>query len=195
MFVHRDQEAIWPASANVLMIRDADGAILVDVGCGQEKTYIHLKEFLSSHGLNITDVHTVVLTHAHPDHMGSMGYLLQETRPRVFLHAVEIPLAADPPRLNITFDMDLPYRYGMGTVPREEVDILVYFSKLCPMSSAEATHTISCEEPLVLGKYSFQAIVTPGHAQGLVSLYEEEKSLLFSAAAGGDVVAWDSPSP
>jgi glyoxylase-like metal-dependent hydrolase (beta-lactamase superfamily II) len=194
MFLHRDEGHIWPASANVLMIRDADGAILIDVGCGQEKTYISLKEFISYHGLDITDIHTVVLTHAHPDHMGAMGYLLQEISPRIFLHAVEIPLAAEPSRLNLTFDMDLPYRYGMGTIPREEADILVYFSNLCPMSSAEATHIISCEEPLVLGKYTFQAIVTPGHAQGLISLYEEGERLLFSADAVGDVVAWYSPS-
>jgi glyoxylase-like metal-dependent hydrolase (beta-lactamase superfamily II) len=194
MFLHKEETHIWPASANVLVIRDTDGAILVDVGCGKEEVYQRLKDFLSSHGLKITDVHTVLLTHAHPDHMGAMSYLLEEITPRIFLHPVEIPLAADPSLLNATFDIDLLYAYGMAAIPREEADILEYFRNLCPMCSAEATHSISCDEPLALGQYSFRVIATPGHARGLVSLYEERERLLFSADAVGDVVAWYSPS-
>lgn len=192
-FLHVE-DTIWPASANILLVRDEDGAILVDVGCGQEEAYIKVKEFVHAQGFKIEDVHTVVLTHAHPDHMGAMQYLLQEISPRVFLHPIEIPLAAEPSRLNDTFDMLLPYRYGINPVPREEVDILKYFDTCCPMARADATDEISPDEDLVLGDYSFQVIVTPGHAQGLVSLFEREHNLLFAADAVGDVVAWYSPS-
>jgi glyoxylase-like metal-dependent hydrolase (beta-lactamase superfamily II) len=194
IYLHKDKETIWPASANVLMIRDRDGAILVDVGCGKESTYARLKDFLSSHGLGIADVHTVVLTHAHPDHMGAMRYLLEEISPRIFLHPVEIPLAAEPSRLNGTFDMELPFRYGIAAIPREEADIIEYFRHLCPMASAVATHVIDPDEELELGRFTFQVIVTPGHANGLVSLFEAESGLLFTADAVGDVVAWYSPS-
>ena len=31
ILLHKDKESIWPASANVLLIRDPDGAYLVDV--------------------------------------------------------------------------------------------------------------------------------------------------------------------
>ncbi len=192
--LHRDEETIWPASANVLMIRDADGAVLVDVGCGKEEVYLRLKEFLSSHGLSVNDVHTVVLTHAHPDHMGAMRFLLEEVSPRVFLHPVEIPLAAEPSRLNRTFDMDLPLRYGINPFNLDKPDILEYFSNLCPMSRADATHAIDPDGELELGRFRFRVIVTPGHANGLVSLFEPESGMLFTADAVGDVVAWYSPS-
>lgn len=192
-FLHVE-DTIWPASANVLLIRDEDGAILVDVGCGQEEAYVRVKEFVHAQGYKMEDVHTVVLTHAHPDHMGAMKYLLQEISPRIFLHPVEVPLAAEPSRLNDTFDMFLPYRYGINPMPREDVDILNYFSTCCPMARADATDEIPLDEDLVLGDFSFQVIVTPGHAQGLVSLYERENDLLFAADAVGDVVAWYSPS-
>jgi glyoxylase-like metal-dependent hydrolase (beta-lactamase superfamily II) len=194
IYLHRDGETIWPASANVLLIRDRDGATLVDVGCGHEDTYIRLKDFISSLGMAITDIHTVVLSHAHPDHMGAMRYLLDEIEPRVFLHPVEVPLAAEPSRLNRTFDMDLPYRYGIDLLPREKADIIAYFRNLCPMARAEATHTISPGGEIELGPFTFQVILTPGHANGLVSLFEEESGILFSADAVGDVVAWYSPS-
>lgn len=193
LLLHRDKEAIWPASANVLAVRDSDGVALVDVGCGHEETYLRLKEFLSSQGLKITDVHTVVLTHAHPDHMGAMRFLLEEIRPRVFLHPVEIPLAADPSRLNHTFGMEIPFRYGMADIPRERADIIEYFRNLCPMASAEATHELVPGEDLHLGEFTFQVVETPGHANGLVSLFDAERGLLFSADAVGEVVAWYAP--
>jgi glyoxylase-like metal-dependent hydrolase (beta-lactamase superfamily II) len=192
-FLHVE-DTIWPASANILLISDEDGAILVDVGCGQEEAYVRVREFVHAQGYKMEDVHTVVLTHAHPDHMGAMKYLLQEISPRIFLHPIEIPLAAEPSRLNHTFDMFLPYRYGINPMPREDVDILNYFSTCCPMARADATDEIPLDEDLVLGDFSFQVIVTPGHAQGLVSLFERENSLLFAADAVGDVVAWYSPS-
>ena len=194
MYLHKDKETIWPASANVLLIRDPDGAYLVDVGCGHEDTYIRLKEFITRQGLSITDIHTVVLTHAHPDHMGAMRYLLEEIAPRIFLHPVEIPLAAEPSQLNRTFDMDLPFRYGIDLIPREKADIIEYFRNLCPMARADATHTIIPGEELRLGRFTFQVVLTPGHANGLISLFEAEFGLLFTADAVGDVVAWYSPS-
>lgn len=193
-FLHKDEKIIWPASANVLVIRDSDGAALVDVGCGREEVYLRLKDFLASCGLGIGDVHTVVLTHAHPDHMGAMLFLLEEISPRIFLHPVEIPLAADPSQLNRTFDMDPPFRYGMVDIPRERVDIIEYFRHLCPMASAEATDVLLPGEEIKLGKFTFQVINIPGHANGLVSLFEPESGILFAADAVGGVTAWYSPS-
>ncbi len=194
IYLHKDGETIWPASANVLLIRDNDGAFLVDVGCGLEDTYIRLKGFVSGLGLSIQDIHTVVLTHAHPDHMGCMRYLLEDISPRIFLHPVEVPLAAEPSGLNRTFDMDLPLRYGINPFNLERPDILEYFSNLCPMARADATHIIDPDGELELGNYTFRVVVTPGHANGLVSLFEPESGMLFSADAVGDVVAWYSPS-
>lgn len=194
IYLHRDKETIWPASANVLLVRDKEGAVLIDVGCGREEVYLELKEFLVSHGLRVSDVHTVILTHAHPDHMGAMRFLLEETFPRIYLHPVEIPLAAEPARLNQTFDIDLPFRYGMADIPREGADIIEYFGHLCPMARAEATHELVPGRELVLGEFTFQFVETPGHANGLVSLYEEKTGILFSADAVGEVMAWYSPS-
>ena len=194
IYLHKDKETIWPASANVLLIKDREGACLVDVGCGHGDTYIRLKGFISGLGLSISDIHTVVLTHAHPDHMGAMRYLLQEISPRIFLHPVEIPLAADPSGLNRTFDMDLPLRYGINPFNLEKPDILEYFSNLCPMARAEATHTITPGDDLEMGGFSFRVVLTPGHANGLVSLFEAGSGMLFTADAVGDVVAWYSPS-
>jgi len=80
LYLLKQEETMWPASANVLLIPDGDGVTLVDVGCGREEVYLRLKEFLCSRGFRIEDVHTVVLTHAHLDHMG--GYALSAGGPQ-----------------------------------------------------------------------------------------------------------------
>jgi len=172
-FLHIE-EALWSASANILLIRDDDRAILVDVGCGEEEAYLKVRAFVATQGFRMEDVHTVVITHAHPDHMGAMSYLLQEISPRVFLHPVEIPPAAEPSRLNHAFDVELPYRYGLSPLPPERMDIIEYFKNACAMASAEATDEIPTHEALALGDFAFQVIVTPGHARGLVSLFDRD---------------------
>jgi glyoxylase-like metal-dependent hydrolase (beta-lactamase superfamily II) len=193
MYFMRAEASMWPASANVLLIRDKEGAILVDAGCGKEEAYSRLKAFIETQGFKAADVHTVVLTHAHPDHMGAMRYLLQEISPRVFLHPVEIPLAAEPARLNETFDVTLPKRYGIVD-STGVLDVLEFFSHACPMARAQATDEINAGEELVLGDFSFLVTVVPGHAQGLVTLFNRENGVLFSADAVGDIVPWYSPS-
>ena len=194
LYLLKQEETMWPASANVLLIPDGDGVTLVDVGCGREEVYLRLKEFLCSRGFRIEDVHTVVLTHAHPDHMGAMRCLLEEASPRIYLHPLEIPLAAEPSRLNHTFDMALPCRYGMAAIPREQADIIAYFQAFCPMARVEATHPLLPGETIALGEFSFEVILTSGHAPGLVSLFERRTGLLFSADAVGEVVTWYTPS-
>lgn len=186
---------MWPAPANSYMLKDADGAVLIDAGCGFSECYQKLKGFLAEHGLEPRDVHTVVLTHAHPDHMGAMPFLLEEASPRIWLHPLEKPLAIDNKLLNESFDMSHIadyYSERLGEV--ESADILDYFSALCPMGAAEATDTMVEGDTLELGGRSFTVLHTPGHAPGHVSLYEPEDRVLLSGDVIGAVVAWYCPS-
>ncbi len=58
---------------NCYAMEDANGVALVDPGLPGLKTWRHLKKQLKSVGLPITRVHTVVVTHSHPDHFGQAG--------------------------------------------------------------------------------------------------------------------------
>ncbi|MFZ2398734.1 MAG: MBL fold metallo-hydrolase [Smithella sp.] len=194
--VLREETPMWPASANVFLIRDREGAILIDVGCGKEEKFNSLKNFLKDEGFTLQDIHTIVISHAHPDHMGAMSFLLQEISPRIYLHELEIPLAADPQRLNQTFDFNLTQRYNTNesSPPFGSFNVLDYFAALCPMASARATNKMVDGDLLCLGNFHFQVVHTPGHAPGHVSLFEPDKGLLFTGDVVGKVVAWYSPS-
>jgi glyoxylase-like metal-dependent hydrolase (beta-lactamase superfamily II) len=197
MRVLREENAKWPASANVCLIPDAEGATLIDVGCGKEESYRALVEFLRTAGLAVSDVHTVILSHAHPDHMGAMRFLLEETSPRVFLHELEAPLAAQPSLLNDTFDLALVTEHllgGDGEEYPESFDIIDYFDAMCPMARAVATQVMRAGDVIEAGGLRLEVVETPGHAPGHVSFFERKRRLLLAGDAVGKIVAWYSPS-
>ncbi len=193
-----NREPRWPASCNVYLFKDEEGGILFDVGCGKEDSYRELLAFLKREGLNLRDVHTIILSHAHPDHMGAMGFIQEEVSPKVWISGIDKPLAEDPQLLNSTFDIDLPRRYlGEEVIAQlglANFNILDYFQGLCPMSSARISRAIEDGETLYLGGRSYEVIHTPGHAPGHISLYREDDGVLLSSDVVGEIVAWYSPS-
>ena len=192
---YQPERHMWPAPANSYLLPDAGGAALVDAGCGFEKCYRELVRFLAGHGLEPADIHTVVLSHAHPDHMGAIPFLLAEASPRIWMHPLEQPLARDNSRLNDSFDMGHLRKYYSSRVDTAEgVDIIDYFSALCPMGAAVATDTMEEGDELELGGRYFEVIHTPGHAPGHVSLYDPGERVLLSGDVVGAVVAWYCPS-
>ncbi|MEZ5340300.1 MAG: MBL fold metallo-hydrolase [Acidimicrobiales bacterium] len=59
---------------NCYAIPDSRGVALVDPGLPGPKTKRVLKQRLAEAGFKPRDVHTVVVTHSHPDHFGQAGY-------------------------------------------------------------------------------------------------------------------------
>ncbi len=196
--VCREEGHKWPASANVYLFRDDRGGALFDVGCGRPDSYRDLVDFLESEGLGLSDIHTVVLSHAHPDHMGAMRFIEKEASPEVVISSVDRPLADDPRRLNYTFDMGLARHYfgeeliesmGLGFF-----DIVDYFEGMCPMSGAAVHRTVEDGDVLELGGRRFRVVLTPGHAPGHIALWDEEGGVLLSSDLVGQIAAWYSPS-
>jgi glyoxylase-like metal-dependent hydrolase (beta-lactamase superfamily II) len=193
--IYRPAKHMWPAPANSYMLKDSDGAVLIDAGCGFPECYQKIQEFLAEHGVAPSNVHTVVLSHAHPDHMGAMPFLLEESSPRILIHRLEKRLASEIQLLNDSFDMHYITDYYLDRLDgNEPVGIIEYFSALCPMGAAEATDVVDEGDVLALGGRSFEVLHTPGHAPGHISLYDRENRTLLSGDVVGAVVAWYCPS-
>ena len=75
------EKSIWPASANIFVIKDEDGIILIEVGCGLRKFTRQLFKRLEDLNLKLDNVHTIIISHAHPDHMGAMGAIYKKINP------------------------------------------------------------------------------------------------------------------
>jgi glyoxylase-like metal-dependent hydrolase (beta-lactamase superfamily II) len=188
----------WPNSANIYVVPDHNGFSLIDVGCGGRHAIEALKAGLHQWGLKIEELHTVVLSHAHPDHMGAMGWILKGANPRVYVHHLDIGPALDPGQLDVTFDIPLAKNRWQAANPGDtlkDFSILDYLdSSGCLMSAAAGVEPLPDDDRLPLGEFEFQVIHTPGHSPGHVSLFEKNSHMLLAGDLVGKAPAWYVPA-
>ncbi len=188
----------WPNSANIYVVPDENGFAMIDVGCGGINAVELLKEGLRHWNLEIEQLHTVVLSHAHPDHMGAMGWILEEANPKVYVHHLDMGPALDPGKLDFTFDISIAKERWAADNPGRglaEFSILEYLdSSGCLMSAAEQVEPLPTDRNLPLGGFEFQVIHTPGHSPGHVSLFEKKTHTLLAGDLVGRVPAWYVPA-
>jgi glyoxylase-like metal-dependent hydrolase (beta-lactamase superfamily II) len=113
---------MWPATACVYVVVDNGSFSLIDVGCGRADAIERLKAGLAQLGLDFSSLKTLVLSHAHPDHMGAAEMLLGQYAPEVLIHTDDVDHARDPRGLIGTFDIDLAARlYGKAEGPVKDL--------------------------------------------------------------------------
>ncbi len=87
--VLRMQLPIWmPGLGHVNMygLIDDKGLAVVDPGLPGPKSWKALKSRLATAGLRLKDIHTVIVTHSHPDHFGGAGRIKHETGAELITH-------------------------------------------------------------------------------------------------------------
>jgi glyoxylase-like metal-dependent hydrolase (beta-lactamase superfamily II) len=65
---------------------DSHGAAVVDPGLPGDENWTAVGDRLRQAGLRLADVHTVLVTHSHPDHFGGAARFREETGARVIAH-------------------------------------------------------------------------------------------------------------
>jgi glyoxylase-like metal-dependent hydrolase (beta-lactamase superfamily II) len=71
---------------NCYALLDERGAAVVDPGLPGQATWRTLQTRLARAGLKVRDVHTVIVTHSHPDHFGGATRFVREAGARVVAH-------------------------------------------------------------------------------------------------------------
>ncbi len=74
------------AHVNCYALLDANGAALVDPGLPGPAAQRALRDRLRRAGLEPRHVHTILVTHSHPDHFGGAAPLVRSTEARVLAH-------------------------------------------------------------------------------------------------------------
>lgn len=85
----RMQLPIWlPGLGHVNMygLPDDRGLTVVDPGLPGPASWKALKSRLASAGYRVKDIHTVVVTHSHPDHFGAAGRIRKEAGAQLIAH-------------------------------------------------------------------------------------------------------------
>ena len=151
---------------NVHVIVTDDGVVLVDTGLPGRSPLI--EKALRDIRRPLGEVTTILITHHHPDHVGSLADLRRRSGARVIAHAADAPAitGAIPPTAPAGRIGKLVSRL-IGTVEPTKIDQLI---------------TVDGSEPLP----GFTALHTPGHTRGHVSfLLDRSGGILFAGDAAG----------
>lgn len=178
-------------SSSMIAIRDSKGLTCVEIGGGGEENIKQTLSLFEKEGLNVLDIHTIIISHTHADHMGAIAYF-KDLIPQLMIinHEIDAPFLEDNTLLNGVFDVDLVSKY----FPGEIFDIMEFYRELCPISEAKSDKTVVEGDMIQCGDYCFEIIHTPGHHPGHISLYEQNHGILFVGDMLGMEVPFYTPS-
>ena len=181
---------------NCYVLEDERGIAVVDPGLPGPASYKALRSLLATAGFPIERVHTVVVTHSHPDHFGGAGRLRSESGADI-VTSTRFRLMwdpAEPPDVDIEDLPDLadragrrfpwePMPWGGPGVPfsvRRKLALRATsrFPRL--MRAPIPTARLDDAETLRLGRREWVALHTPGHTDDHLCLFDPTDGVMLS---------------
>jgi len=86
---------------NCYALLDGDGAAVVDPGLPTAASFNALKQRLGQADIRLKDIHTVLVTHSHPDHFGGAARIVQESGARMVAHS-SFTIGFQPPKPEVS---------------------------------------------------------------------------------------------
>ena len=157
--------------ANAYLIEGDDGLTLIDAGYPNKEAVVF--GAIRGLGRSLDQLKHLILTHGHPDHIGSAARIVQETGARTYMHPLDIPIAESGGPFR-------PMRAAPGVLRRVLCKLLYH--------PDERMEPVAIDQPLIPGEIlpiagGFEVIHTPGHCAGQVALLWRPGRMLFA----GDV--------
>jgi glyoxylase-like metal-dependent hydrolase (beta-lactamase superfamily II) len=152
---------------NVYLLTSTEGLTLVDAGLAGDADRIVAQ--LQEAGHAPSELHTIVLTHGHGDHIGGAAALARRSGARILAHRDDVPI--------IERTQSLPFRSLVQRLMFAFADRVLFRVSPCPVDRPLDDGEVI--EPLG----GMHVIHTPGHTPGSISLYQPERRILFCGDA------------
>ncbi len=192
---------------NCYLLEDERGVAVVDPGLPGDASWEHLVDRLGRAGFGVDNVHTVLVTHSHPDHFGGAMRLHHESGADIVTHETfrtifdraDLDEHEDSERLDINspddraaaidryFERPTPWGGRKAKPPPE------FFERMRNaggesgpsfFATPQPTVTLADAETISLGRREWVAMHTPGHTYDHLCLYDPE----FGVVLTGDHV-------
>ena len=164
---------------SVYLVRGEDGWTLVDTGYDYPPARAAWEAGATAIGCDLVrDVDRIVVTHFHPDHIGTARWLGEKTGAPVCMMEREIPFARKlwgssdtGPFIEylVRQGMDHDMAEGAAAVMRYVLPLPEEMVPLCP------------GDKLAMGEGAVHIIHAPGHADNQIVLHDEARGILFAA--------------
>ena len=153
-----------------------NGTQVIDTGLHNESTVKRWEKELA--GKTVTDI---LITHYHPDHFGYAGALQQKTGANVSMSQIDAEAGLFAWQDNFLNDLSGNYKLA-GISEDNKNNMIANTKEFVPLVTPypEVNHYLKEGERLQIGKYEYEVIHTPGHSDGLVTFYNQEKNILLS---------------
>src|SRR3954452_1762177 len=174
----------WPGvpHCNAWAIKAGDGIVLVDTGMHEPGSLEQLERAMEMVGLRLEDVKLLVCTHAHSDHYGQAGPIIDRAGCELWMHpdhrhmtqAAEDPDAALERRLEIALQSGVPAR-AVEAAREARKGGGFGIARL-----VEPDHALAEGDEVMTDLGAWRVYETPGHAPSHVCLFQPERRLLIS---------------
>lgn len=164
---------------NVYLLRDAQGWTVVDTGLHTSAGETGWQAAFAELSIEPRQIHTIVLTHFHPDHFGMAGWLHERSGARVLLAPREIELAEEVWMHRADHDDPSLRHFLRHGMPADLVKQVV--GAIAALRAATRPHPPLTPLPagtwLTMGERRFLAIHAPGHSDGQLVFYAPDDRL------------------
>ena len=166
--------------SNAFLIEGDDGLTLIDAGYSGKEAAVF--EAIRGLGRSPDQLKHLILTHGHPDHIGSAAAIVRETAARTYMHPFDIPIAQN----GGPFRPLLPAPGLIGVLCK-----LFY-------QPHQRLEPVAINKPLTAGEIlpiagGIEVIHTPGHCAGQVALLWRPGRMLFAADVCSNIMGLGDP--
>jgi glyoxylase-like metal-dependent hydrolase (beta-lactamase superfamily II) len=161
---------------NCFLAEGARGWTIIDAGLNTTISRDCWQPIIEKH--EITDI---ILTHYHPDHFGYAGKLQELTNAVVWMTEIDAHNGLTYWEKDSLVEVDRNYQMcGLPSHLSTELttDEKSFNAQVKPYP--KVNHTLEEGMKILFGKYEYEVLFTPGHSDGLITLYNKENSILFS---------------
>lgn len=168
-------------NVNAVLLKEGQELTLVDAGF-PDKVDVIVKA-IKSLGFKPSDVKHLVLTHAHPDHIGSAADFLKLTKADTWMHIEDVSIA----------ESGGPFRY-MAPAPGLLQRILYKLvwkdgSRTAPFTIDQQVH----DGDVLPVAGGLRVIHVPGHCAGQIALLWKDNRLLIVGDVGSNMLGVSDP--
>jgi glyoxylase-like metal-dependent hydrolase (beta-lactamase superfamily II) len=186
---------------NCYILEDERGIAVVDPGLPGPESWTYVVDRLDRAGFSVGDVHTVVITHSHPDHFGGAARLREESGAEIVTHesfsslvdqavsevsedSAELDVRSVDEQLDaIERYLNRPAPWGgrRAGPPREFLERLRSAGSMGRgMVPLQPTKPLTDGQTIRLARREWIALHTPGHTYDHLCLYDPEFGVMLT---------------
>lgn len=166
-------------------LAEGDEVTLIDTGPNHPATWSALREALSARGLTFQDLDRLIVTHAHVDHFGLAAHIVAAADALVLSHASNrwwlTEFEHEIYRRSEFYDQVFAQSGAPGDLAETVRQWIAGMMRYATAIPANRFVPLEDGDTLVLGADTWRVIYAPGHASGLICLYEPRSHTLISS--------------